>query len=136
MELNQFIRKSHISENLIRAVVRQSGGWYNFAEMAEDITNHGVDGGFNGWIYHSDTVAFAKRNKHNIFLLAKDMASDLGEELFTMIGGFKCLKMTPEAVAEAIYNPRSDDRVQVFNALAWFAAEEVARSYVDTKEGE
>jgi hypothetical protein len=132
MNMNQFISKSHISEKLIRAVVRQSGGWDSFKEMAEDITNHGVGGGFHGWIYHADTVPFAKRNKAAIMELAQQMADDLGEPLYRMIGGFNCLKMAEGEVAEAIHNPRSDDRTQVFNALAWFAAEEVARSYCDS----
>ena len=136
MTLSKFINESHIPAKLIRAVVRQSGGWDSFKEMAEDITNHGVGGGFHGWIYHSDTVPFAKRNKAAIMEMAKSMADDLGETLYRMIGGFNCLKMGEGEVAEAIHNPRSDDRVQVFNALAWFAAEEVARSYVNIKEGE
>lgn len=43
MKLNQFVAKSHINDPLIRAVVRQSGGWEAFTGMADDITNHGVD---------------------------------------------------------------------------------------------
>lgn len=131
MKLNQFIATSHISEKLIRAVVRQSGGWESFAEMAWDISNHGINGGFHGWIYHADTVPFAKRNKAEILTMAREMANDMGEEMLAMIAGFNCLKMGTEDVADALYNPRSDNAPQVFNALAWFAAEEVARSYCD-----
>ena len=134
MTLSEFTKESHITEKLVRAVVRQSGGWESFKEMAEDITNHGVDGGFHGWIYHADTVQFAKRNKADIMELARQMADDLGEPLYRMIGGFNCLKMEESEVAEAIHNPRSDDRTQVFNALAWFAVEEVARSYCDLND--
>lgn len=136
MNQTKFISKSHISAKIIRAVVRQSGGWDSFTEMAEDITNHGVDGGFHGWIYHAETVPFAKRNKAAIMEMAQQMADDMGEPLYRMIAGFNCLKMEESEVAEALYNPRSDDKTQVFNALAWFAAEEVARSYVNIKEGE
>lgn len=132
MNQTQFISKSHINAKIIRAVMRQSGGWDSFTEMAEDITNHGVDGGFHGWIYHADTVPFAKRNKAAIMEMAQQMADDLGEPLYRMIGGFNCLKMAEGEVAEAIHNPRSDNLTQVFNALAWFAAEEVARSYCDS----
>ena len=136
MNQTKFISKSHISAKIILAVVRQSGGWDSFTEMAEDITNHGVGGGFHGWIYHSDTVPFAKRNKAAIMEMAQQMADDFGEPLYRMIGGFNCLKIGEGEVAEALYNPRSDNKTQVFNALAWFAAEEVARSYCDTNEGE
>ena len=134
MKLNQFVANSHINEPLIRAVVRQSGGWEAFTGMADDITNNGVDGGFHGWIYHAETVPFAKRNKGQILALASTLADDLGESMLAMIAGFNCLKTTPEVIAEAIYNPRSSEQTQVFNALAWFAAEEVARSYCDCKE--
>lgn len=134
MKLNQFITKSHIPAKLIRAVVLQSGGWDSFKEMAEDITNHGVDGGFHGWIYHAQTVPFAKRNKAAIMEIAEIMADDLGESVMRMIAGFNCLKMEEADAAEAIYNPRSDNRTQVFNALAWYAAEEVARSYCDSQD--
>ena len=134
MKLNQFVAKSHINDLLIRAVVRQSGGWEAFTEMADDITNHGVGGGFHGWIYYAETVPFAKRNKGQILALASTLADDLGESMLAMIAGFNCLKTTPEVIAEAIYNPRSSEQTQVFNALAWFAAEEVARSYCDCKE--
>lgn len=37
--------------------------------------------------------------------------------------------------AEAIHNPRSEDATNVLNALAWFALEEVSRSYSDMSEG-
>lgn len=81
MELNQFITESPIQAKLIRAVVRQSGGWDSFKDMAEDITNHGVDGGFHGWIYYADTVPFAQRNKAVIMAMAQELANDLGEEV-------------------------------------------------------
>lgn len=136
MNQTQFIGKSHISEKLIRAVVRQSGGWDSFTEMAEDINNHGAAGGFHGWIYYADTALFAQRNKAVIMAMAQEMANDMGEDVLAMIGGFNCLKESSNTVAEALYNPRSDNKTQVFNALAWFAAAEVARSYVNIREGE
>ena len=48
--LNSFI-EFNIDADLIRAVIRQSGGWLSFQEMAQDIYNHGISGGFNGWIF-------------------------------------------------------------------------------------
>lgn len=44
-----------------------------------------------------------------------------------MIARFNCLRNYPNLdIAEAIYNKK--------NALAWFAGEEVARSYVENME--
>lgn len=129
--LKAFAAESHISENLIRAVVRQAGGWESFKEDASFVSIHGAAGGFHGFIYYTDTVAFTKRNKAVILDAAKNLASDIGESLYKMIGGFNYLKISEGEAAEAIHNPRSEDRQSVFNALAWFAIEEVARSYSD-----
>lgn len=99
--------------------------------MADDVTNHGASGGFSGWIYYSETEKFTKAHKAAILEMAKQMADDLGEPLYKMIGGFNCLKISEGEAAEAIHNPRSEDRTNVYNALAWFALEEVSRSYSD-----
>ena len=129
--MKQFIAESHISAQLIRAVVRQIGGWESFTDHAADVMNHGADGGYHGFIYFTDTVSFVKRHKAAILDSCKQMADDLGEDVYTMIGGFNCLKISPMEAAEAIHNPRSDERGTVFNALAWYALEEVSRSYAD-----
>lgn len=130
--LKSFIKHSHINPKLIRAVVRQCGGWDSFKEMAVDVANHGADAGWSGFTYYTDTVAFTKRNKADILEMAKEMAESIGEgNMFDLIAGFNCLKILPEEAAEAIYNSKSDAKDTVYNALAWFALEEVSRSYVD-----
>lgn len=136
--LKSFIEASNISPKLIRAVVRQIGGWDSFKESAQDVANHGASGGVNGFIYYTDTVAFTKRNKKDILAMAEELASSIGEgDAITLIAGFNCLKnYSALEVSEAIYNPRSESRTDVFNALAWFTLEEVARSYCDLVEQE
>lgn len=129
--MNQFIEQSNLDAVLVRSVVRQCGGWSNFKHMARDVCKGGADAGFSGFIYYSDTVPFAQRNKAVILEYAKKMADDLGEPLYKMIGGFNCLKISEGDAAEAIHNPRSEDRNSVMNALAWFALEEVSRAYDD-----
>jgi len=73
------------------------------------------------------------------YLLKKGMASELGENILEMVGGFNCLKYYDyktkkwtdpegqEAVGQTIYGGKADD--QVANAMAWFAAEEVCRMF-------
>lgn len=129
-----FAEKSNIDASLVRAVIRQIGGWQKFKDRAPDVTNCGANRGFSGFVYYRDTVPFFKRNKTAIMSLAKDMASDLGQDVYEMIAGFNCLKTDSGTVAEAIHNPRTDDPEQVRNALAWFALEEVARAYCDALE--
>lgn len=132
--LKQFCEQSHLDSTLIRSVVRQCGGWQSFTELAEDVTRHGADGGFSGFVYYSDTVPFVVRNRAVILDYAKQMAQDIGEPVYAMIGGFNCLKIGADEAAEAIHNPRSEQRTNVMNALAWFALEEVARSYDDLRQ--
>lgn len=142
--LKKFIEKSNISPKLVRAVVAQLGGWESFQEKAPDISSHGAAGGFGGIIYHVETIAFTKRNKKLIVEYAEQLAQDIGDgDAFSMIAGFNCLKdleMSPGRIAGLIYGrePRDDDGqadyTQIFNALCWFAAEEVSRSFVDFVE--
>lgn len=131
--LKKFIAESHIDAKLVRAVVRQIGGWESFTEKAQYVYRHGADGGFSGFSYYCDTVPFAKKNRKEIVELAKNIADDFGEGVFKMIAGFRCLSgdYSEGEIAEAIYNSKSENDTQVLNALAWFALEEVCRSYVD-----
>lgn len=100
-----------------------------------DIANHGIAGGFGGFIYHTDTTTFAEANKAAILATAREMADCLGVDgAYSLIASFNCLgeDYTPDSVADAIHNPDHEDRIQVMNALAWFAAEEVAREVTES----
>lgn len=133
--LKSFCQESHLPESLIRATVKQAGGWESFQESAKDVTEHGADGGFHGFIYYTDTVPFARRNRESILQACREMAQDLGEPgAYSLIAGFNCLKMLPDDVADAIGNPRHAQNAEVLNALAWYALEEVSRSYCDALE--
>lgn len=135
--LKDFTEKTHLPASLVRAVVRQIGGWSEFKERAADVANYGADSGFSGFIYYTDTVAFTKRNKTEILQVAWELARDLGEgDEFDLIANFGCLRgeFTAAEIARAIYSPRDEGRQTVFNALAWFALEEVACSYCDLVE--
>lgn len=125
----------NIPEKLVRAVVRQSGGWESFAEQAEDVTNHGASGGFSGWIYYTETVAFARRNRASIVELCEHLADELGESgPIALVEGFRGLSGATESeVASTLYG-KGDGETSVANALAWFALEEVCRGYCDMVE--
>ena len=61
--------KKVVSENpdyrrLINAVVSRIG-----KDSINDVMNHGIDGGFNGFIYYSETHAFAIRHRKQIIAL-------------------------------------------------------------------
>lgn len=132
--LGQLIEQTNIPAKLVRAVVRQMGGWESFCNSARDICDHGIDGGFNGFIYNADTEAFAKRNRAEISEMASAQASEFGTSVVEMIQGFGCFrhgtKPTDEEIGLALYaGKEKEDSVPVLNALAWYAGEEVSREY-------
>ena len=137
MKMKQFIEATNMPASLVRAVSRQIGGWESFENYANDITNHGANGGFCGFIYYRDTLAFFRRNRNAIMEMAEQMADDLGEGMLKMIAGFNCLRsdeLTEDDIAKALYTSKGDDVTSIQNAMAWFALEEVARSYCDCVE--
>lgn len=139
ISLKSLIESSNIPASLVRAVVRQIGGLDSFKESAQDIANHGIDGGFHGFIYNKDTEAFAKRNRKDIQAMASAQADDFGTSITAMIQCFGCFrngdKPTEEEIGSALYAGKNvEDGVNVLTALAWYAGEEVARAYCDMIE--
>ena len=118
---------------LVRAVVRQLGG----TEKMKDIANHGIDGGFGGFIYYTETFEFYKKNRTEINTLAESMAEEYGIDPVSFVAGINCLRPADNLTKRAIMRclgggrlPTNDDNIDtVANALAWFAGEEVARGF-------
>ena len=128
------IAKCSAPESIVRAVVRQVGGWESFQESAPDIARHGVDGGFHGFIYYRETVAFTRRNLPALRAMTQDMARDCGQGAGDFLAGFRCLQdWSADECAQAFYTGKGEAAQAVYNALAWFAAEEVARAYDDAR---
>jgi hypothetical protein len=130
------IESTSISAALVRATVRQCGGWDNFTERARDVVNHGAAGGFSGWIYYTETVVFTRRNRAAIAALCESTAKELGDGgAVALVRGFNCLKgdYTESEVARTLYGKGDGEQI-VANALAWFALEETARAYADLIE--
>lgn len=110
---------------LTRAVLRRVE-----RDSLEDVCRHGASGGFSGFTYYSDTLAFYKAHKADILAMANAMADEMGEDMLAMVAGFGCLKaekLTATEIGEALFSGRGDCATNVRNAMAWFALEEVAR---------
>ena len=113
-------------DNLRRAVINQLGGELIFRESYKDINRIGAEGGFNGFIYTADCVKFTKRNKHQIFKRLDQLSEDIGVDRLENLKNWNCLKhYTADEIAQGLYNANGDLTDQVYNALAWFALEEV-----------
>jgi len=114
---------------LARRVVEQMGGEESFLESYQNIVNHGINGGFSGFIYYSETCKFALDNIKLIRDLAKDHAEQLGIGMLEMIAGFNCLvsDYSQDEIGETLWGNAED--TQILNALAWYAGEEIAREW-------
>jgi hypothetical protein len=120
-----------MNKKLINAVARQMGGIKELKNYAGDICNYGAAGGFNGFVYYTDTVAFTKRNHALIIELLNNYAEDVGINVLELLNCFDCFKdMKEHEIFDGLMNPKSDDRQSIYNGLAWFALEECAR-YMD-----
>lgn len=130
--IKQVLAENSQYKTLINAVVRQLGG----TESMSDIRNYGVQGGFAGFTYYSDTVAFAHRYRSIIVRLLEDMADQIEEngDVVSMVSGFGVFRNN---------GMDADDKKDLYrflgggkckdttipNLMAWFAAEEVARMF-------
>ena len=136
-KMSDFLKAANTDPKLTAAVIRQFGGWQTFQEKAHDVANHGIDGGFCGFIYYDETNAFTKKHKKLIIENVKQLADDVGENFTKVIADFNCLKnsgITENDVMLALMSPRSCEEyiiTQVYNALAWYAGETVAHEYAD-----
>ena len=141
LKIQDVAERSGIPNKLIRAVVRQLGGMEYAVEAFHDMMQPccGISGGFGGFIYHSDTEAFYKRNRKEINPLVERRAEDFGEDPQAMVAGFNCLKPADKDTRLSIYKCMCGARLNsssdtiVANALAWFAGEEVAWAWVDAE---
>ena len=126
--------------HLIHAVVRQSGGTYNFEDIANDVSN-----GYNGWIYHADTIAFAERkqNRKQIIQLLEDDAEAFGEQedIVTMVSNFGYFTANRDRKSTIDKDDKRDmyrylsevkcEEYTIPNLMAWYAAETVARWFFE-----
>ena len=130
--LKNFIEYSSINAELIRAVIRQSGGWQSFQESAPDIANHGIASGFSGWTYYSETCRLYAKNRGTIVALVEEYADEFNLSPMDFVAGFNCLDtIDKQDIDRTLYGNKRQHAPIVAKSLAWFAAREVARSFVD-----
>lgn len=79
----QVLREYPNHKTLINAVTSRIG-----LESVEDVNRGGIDGGFCGFVYYSDTHAFAMRYRNKIVEMLEQDAEDFGQEVTEMVNGF------------------------------------------------
>lgn len=126
----QVIKDNAEFKSLINAVISQLGG----TESVEDINGHGIDGGYHGFIYNSETHDFAMKNRKQIVKMLENDADQLGEEVVSMVSGFGVFrrdKMDNEDRKE-LYRYIGGGKCEqstITNLMAWYAAESVCRMF-------
>jgi hypothetical protein len=120
------------SPKLRKAVISGLGD----IETLIDVANHGADGGYGEFCYYSDTVAFYKKNKKDIWNMAFQDATEVcSTTMVEMVAGFGCLKDIPVSEVElSLLGRPSEYKTQVFNAMTWYALESVAYDYQSYKD--
>lgn len=88
----------------------------------------GAAGGYSGFIWYSDTVAFWRKNRKKITNLMRYECEGIGyKNILEMAQGFNSLKGDPgDEIARALYGRFDNDLRQIYNTFAWYALEEVA----------
>ena len=133
-----------MNKKLINAVIENLGyDNQNDPDCIEDlknITNHGIDCGYGGFIYYSETTSFFNENRKEIIELVKDMSFELGDGMIEMVASFNCFKdmdLTIDEIGNVLFcidTDNHDEKMIIKNGLTWFAGEEVARHLVDQLE--
>jgi hypothetical protein len=126
--------KKVVSENpdyrrLINAVVSRIG-----KDSINDVINYGIDGGYHGFVYYSETHSFAMRYRKDIVKMLLEYAESLGEDVVTMVSNFGVFRSNPmdEEDKMDLYKYIGGGRCEqgtITNLMAWFAAEEVCRMF-------
>ena len=125
----QVLKDNASYKTLINAVINRIG-----LESVEDVNNHGINGGFNGFISYTETHAFAMRYRKLIVRLLEDQAEQLGEDTVSMVSNFGVFRNSgmDNDDKKELYKYLGGGRNQqssITNVMAWFAAEEVCRMF-------
>ena len=102
-----------------------------------DIANYGVNGGFYGFTYYTDTIKFFDDNRELILRELSSFADELGESVTDMVRGFPFLNddgETHQEIDNVLMSLTDNDDTQVKNALAWWAAEHIAYQFENELE--
>ena len=127
---SQVLKDNPNYTRLINSVISQLGG----IQDVENINRYGIDGGYGGFVYYSDTHKFAMRNRSQIVELLEEIAESLGEDVIKMVsqfGVFRNSQMDSEDKRD-LYKYLGGGRPEqgcITNVMAWFAAEEVCRMF-------
>ena len=133
------IVKDYSYPTLARGVLRALS-CYQGSELLDalrDVSTHGADSGWSGFTYYSETVAFCKRHRKDIAARLFDDAEETGEAGPSfLVKSFVFLhdEYTADECARALYGRYDEELDMIYNTLAWYALEDVARFVSDAMD--
>ncbi len=128
-----------LAKNVIKQLGYDKNKTLELLELSDEfknISNYGINGGYGGFIYYSDTAKFFDDNKDLILELLNNQAQDFGyKNELEMLENFNCLKgetITLKDINEICnFKGESENNfthTNIKNALSWYAGEEVAHN--------
>ena len=135
MNNQEFVNQTSYPE-LAQAVINQIGGWEEFKWNAPNVASYGADGGFNGFIYYSETCELYRRNHHSILRAFQNECEEIGESTAECLARFNCIDATNGEAEQFLLGIHGGDYTQFENGLTWWALERVCSDYVAFKEME
>jgi hypothetical protein len=111
------------------------GGVESLKDLSGQLVNcaqHGAAGGFPGFIYHSETIAFFRTNRRDIVNNIEQTAAEMGEDVIKLVQSFgEFRNTTPPAsgeVGRALWDSARlhNELTDLYKVFAWYALEEVA----------
>ena len=143
-EMRNFLYQySGFSNNTVNHVIEAlgfplNGSGVTFNELSsqfENCTEHGANCGFGGFIYYDDTISFFKDNQSDIVAHLENTSKELGMDLFQMVQGFGVFRNSEKPsvidIGRALWgnNKIQPELTQLYNVFAWYALEEVSRTW-------
>lgn len=128
--LKDVLTENYEFKSLINAVIGQLGG----IDRIKDINNHGIQGGYDGFIYYDDTHKFAMKNRKQIVKLLEQKVEILDSKIVKIVSELNVFLPNPmdsEDKAE-LYKYLGFGKCEqsiVTNLMAWFAAKSVCRMF-------
>lgn len=129
MKAQELATQLDISSSSINAIIRKLGGWSRTQELAPDIVNNGMQGGFSGFHTCYETTMFFKHYKKDILCLLQKRATEFGMSKYQFISQHPILKDGDQNSILRVLTARPNyekDRSAI-NALVWDFVEEFAR---------
>lgn len=123
-----------LQKNTLKQLTGSSRLTKETRDTLEDVVSGGASGGFSGFTYYTDTLAFFKKNRADILTLVEEMSEFFGQDPVQFIASFNCLdddRETRAEIARTLYGRMGKEDYLVANALAWFTLEETARALTD-----